>query len=392
MITVFTPTYNRGYIIKNLYDSLCQQTIKDFEWIIVDDGSDDNTSEIVSQWINSEKRFPIIYKQSVHGGKHRAINIGVHLAKGELFFIVDSDDILVNDAIEWLQSKLYEIEADERLAGVSGLRGTIKTKQALVGSYIPNGEYETLTLYEIIKKASDQNMRIADYSEAYLTKVMIRYPFPEFIGEDFISENAIWYKIANDGLKLRWYNKVIYLCEYLNDGLTRNMQRVLRRNPVGWGYCLGVELDRSDMNSVTIFKCLRYYAFVKKKYTDTEIKDLLHTDSDTMKQIIYRYEYILGAIKEYLQEQKIHSIAVYGIGGVGYFVLEILEEIGVSPKFAIDEKAESTDRIRIYRKEDNLPAVDSICIALQNYDDALRKKIEKLLPDTNIWCIKEFMQ
>ena len=98
-ITVFTPSYNRAYILPQLYNSLVGQTSGDFEWVVVDDGSTDNTSELLSQWEKSTS-FTIKWQTQPNQGKHIAINTGVLMASGELFFIVDSDDYLTNDAIE----------------------------------------------------------------------------------------------------------------------------------------------------------------------------------------------------------------------------------------------------------------------------------------------------
>ena len=97
-ITVFTPTYNRAYTLERLYKSLLNQTSYDFEWLIVDDGSTDNTSELIKSFQNNQL-FDVRYYKQGNGGKHVAINKGVELAEGELFFIVDSDDYLTDDAI-----------------------------------------------------------------------------------------------------------------------------------------------------------------------------------------------------------------------------------------------------------------------------------------------------
>ena len=94
MITIMTPTYNRAYILGNAYNSLRNQTSFDFEWIIVDDGSTDETEQIVMKWIAEEKNFSIIYEKQKNGGKHRAVNRGVDLAHYDYFFILDSDDAL----------------------------------------------------------------------------------------------------------------------------------------------------------------------------------------------------------------------------------------------------------------------------------------------------------
>ena len=96
-ITVFTPTYNRAYILENLYRSLQRQSFTDFEWLVVDDGSSDGTKALFERWQKEDNPFPIRYCYKENGGKCRAINYGLKLAQGELFFTVDSDDYLTDD-------------------------------------------------------------------------------------------------------------------------------------------------------------------------------------------------------------------------------------------------------------------------------------------------------
>jgi glycosyltransferase involved in cell wall biosynthesis len=121
LFTVFTPTYNRAYTLKRVYDSLQAQTFRDFEWLIVDDGSTDNTAELVQEW-QSEAGFPIRYVKKSNGGKHTAINLGVPLAEGELFLIFDSDDACFPDALEKLAHYWNTIDLSERddFAAVTG--------------------------------------------------------------------------------------------------------------------------------------------------------------------------------------------------------------------------------------------------------------------------------
>ena len=119
MITVFTPTYNRGALLRRLYESLLAQTVYDFEWLIVDDDSADDTESVVHAFVKGETRFPIRYYKQKHGGKHRAMNLAVQLAKGKYFFPVDSDDWLPENAIELLISWLKEIQGVPSLCGVA---------------------------------------------------------------------------------------------------------------------------------------------------------------------------------------------------------------------------------------------------------------------------------
>ena len=127
-ITIFTPTYNRDYIIINLYKSLLIQTLKDFEWLIIDDGSTDNTELLVSSFIKDNK-INIRYIKQQNGGKHRAINKALEEAKGELFFIVDSDDQLVDNAIERILYYFDQIKEDSSFAGVCGVKAYFDGKK-----------------------------------------------------------------------------------------------------------------------------------------------------------------------------------------------------------------------------------------------------------------------
>lgn len=224
-ITIFTPTYNRGYILGELYKSLLIQIDKSFEWVIVDDGSSDNTYELVSRWKEKDNGFDIIYEKVVNGGKHRAINRGVDIANGELFFIVDSDDKLTDDAVFKIKKWQSEIQNDHNFAGIAGLRGINKNKaigETFVGNYIDATALQR----------EKYNIK-GDKAEIYYTDVLRENKFPTFDNENFITESVVWYEIANKGLKLRWYNEVIYLCEYRDDGLTSQGMNLFYNNPKG---------------------------------------------------------------------------------------------------------------------------------------------------------------
>lgn len=218
-ITVFTPTYNRGYIINKCYESLKKQIFKNFEWLIYDDGSVDNTKEIVEGFIK-EGVVNIRYYYGKNSGKHVAINRGTDLAEGELFFIVDSDDYLTEESLKLVNEAWDSIEDNNKnkYAGVSGRR------------YLVNKDNNKFNFSEKYYDADsirfnliDNNMQ--DKAEVYSTKVLRKYKFPEFDGENFMTEAVIWYKIAEDGYKIRWFNDDIYICEYLDDGLTANFYK-----------------------------------------------------------------------------------------------------------------------------------------------------------------------
>ncbi|MEH7419366.1 glycosyltransferase family A protein, partial [Neobacillus drentensis] len=201
-ITVFTPTFNRGYIVEKLYRSLQQQTFNDFEWLVIDDGSKDNTEELFKKWMSEENSFPIRYIKYENGGKHRAINRATDMANGELFFIVDSDDYLTNDALESIVEWEKSLSDKKLFCGVSGNRG--KSKNDILGTTF-NGEYIDATSLERNKFNIN-----GDKAEVFYTDILKRYKFDEFEGEKFISEATVWERMANDGFKIRWFNKTIY--------------------------------------------------------------------------------------------------------------------------------------------------------------------------------------
>lgn len=222
MITVFTPSFNRAYTLHKLYESLCEQTYKDFEWVIVDDGSKDNTEELVAEFI-TEQQINITYHKQQNQGKHIAINKGVELAKGELFFIVDSDDILPKDSLEIIIQKYQAIKDDETIAGLAGRRGYIS------GGYIgTNKSYDDVIMTSIDFRFKK---KIAgDMAEVYKTKVIRQYPFPQFEGERFCPEALVWKRIDQQ-YKMLWFSDIIYKGEYIPDGLTANIFKVRKNSP-----------------------------------------------------------------------------------------------------------------------------------------------------------------
>lgn len=216
-ITVCTPTYNRAHLLNKLYTSLKKQNYNSFQWIIVDDGSTDDTEAIVNEFIK-ENNINIRFIKKKNGGKHTALNIGIDNAEGELFWIVDSDDYIIDDALKYIWNKWCELKDNKDFAGLSALRGYENKK--VIGTTV-NEEYidaDVLTYrykYRVL----------GDKSEVYRTDILKKYKFPEYREEKFLTEAVVWNRIANDGYKIRWFNKVIYICEYLEGGLTNTSDK-----------------------------------------------------------------------------------------------------------------------------------------------------------------------
>lgn len=224
-ITILTPTYNRASLLPRLFDSLLRQTSKDFEWIVVDDGSTDDTREVVANL--KEKcggAFPMGYVYKANGGKHMAINIGAERARGELLFIADSDDLLTDDALETVANSWHDISDDKSFAGIAGLDIAMDTRE-VIGSGLPQGHIDC--------NAIDIRYRhhvTGDMKEVFRTEVLREFPFPEFAGERFCPEQLVWFRMARR-YRLRYINKPIYIADYQPDGITAGITRARMRNP-----------------------------------------------------------------------------------------------------------------------------------------------------------------
>jgi glycosyltransferase involved in cell wall biosynthesis len=225
LITILTPTYNRAHTLPRLADSLKAQGTASYEWLVVDDGSTDGTGAYLER-IEREGAFPLRHVCLENGGKHRAINRSIGLARGTWTFIVDSDDALPPRALESITRCIREAETDPSLAGIMGLRADFSGR--IIGQRLPTG-MRSMSATDITFKAGIRG----DKAELYRTDLLRRFPFPEFEGEKFITECVVWYRIAAAGYKLMLLDEVIYLCEYQDDGLSANSRRLRAANPAG---------------------------------------------------------------------------------------------------------------------------------------------------------------
>ena len=258
-ITILTATYNRAHLLPDLYASLCRQRSKAFTWFIVDDGSEDNTKELVTGWMQKEHDFELEYHYIQNGGKNRAINYGVKHINTPYTMIVDSDDYLTDDAIEYLTPKAIEVLKDETIAGISALRGNSENtplQQPLFG----DKDYITANNLERANYGLER-----DACEVYKTDILLNHPFEVWKGEKFVSEEIVWNQIALEGLSLRWYNKVTCIVRYQEEGLTKDSFNLLRNNPMGYAamYNQRITLSKSvkeKFYNATQMVALSFYA------------------------------------------------------------------------------------------------------------------------------------
>ena len=230
-ITLFTPTYNRAYILETLYRSIQRQTFHDFEWLIVDDGSTDDTEALIAGWMREDNFFPIRYYKKENGGKCRAINYALDLAEGELFFIMDSDDYLTDNALERVVYWEGTIADQPMYMGVVGNRGTSET-------YSPNrplgAPYRDGNVFERYPEYTDDVID-GEHAGVWYTEIHRKYKYPEFEGENFMTPAVTWNRMAHDGYKVRVFDEIIWVCNYLQDGLTMQGNMRFIKNPQGAG-------------------------------------------------------------------------------------------------------------------------------------------------------------
>lgn len=257
-ISILTPTYNRGKLLLPLYESLKNLTFEDFEWLIVDDGSEDDTEQYALSWIahNIENaEFPIRYIKKSNGGKHTAINRGVREANGELILILDSDDTLPADSLATIAQYYEQCKGYKDCAGVCGLMAHHDGQ--LIGTGFPKEPmYESALQFRYAKKGNVTG----DLLEVYKTSVMREFPFPEIENEKFCPESLVWNRIANK-YKLFCFNKVIYYRDYLEGGLTSKIVRIRMNSPIASTMTYAEMLDYNISLKWKIRSAINYWRF-----------------------------------------------------------------------------------------------------------------------------------
>ncbi len=222
--TVFTPTFNRAHTLGRVYDSLKAQTMRDFEWLVVDDGSTDETRDLIER-LAGEAPFPVRYFHQPNSGKHVAENVAVHEARGEFIATIDSDDWYVPDALETFLSTWQTIPESERdsFAGIVGLCSD--AQGSLVGTRFPADVFDTT--YTDLALRHDVT---GDKAGCGRTEVVREFRFPVVPGETLILEFLVYNRMAQR-YRIRCVNKVIKVVEYQASGLSATRSTDYMRNP-----------------------------------------------------------------------------------------------------------------------------------------------------------------
>ena len=223
-LTIFTPAYNRAYTLHKCYESLKRQTNKNFKWMIIDDGSTDNTVDLVAKW-KEKSDFEIIYIYKQNGGMHTAHNTAYQNIDTELNVCIDSDDYLTDDAVEIIVSEWEKVKS-EKLAGLGALN--VFESGEIIGSKFPEN-IKLSKYFDIYNKYGV----VGDKKFIYRTELIKKFPYPEYEGEKYVGLDYK-YKKLDEEYELALINKVVCVVEYMEDGSSKNMLRQYRNNPRGW--------------------------------------------------------------------------------------------------------------------------------------------------------------
>ena len=249
ILTIFTPAYNRAHTLHRTYESLCRQSCKDFIWLVVDDGSTDNTAELVREWQSRDNGFEIQYIHKENGGMHTAHNVAYANIHTKLNTCIDSDDMLADGAVEKILNKWNEIK-DSGYAGMVGLDADFAGN--IIGKGFHAGLTETtISGYYAAGGAGDKKL-------VYRTDVINAYPeYPVFEGEKYVSL-AYKYLLIDQDYKLAVLDEVLCNVEYQQDGSSNNMFRQYLKNPKGFAFWRTVKMRYPESFRRLIMDCIHY--------------------------------------------------------------------------------------------------------------------------------------
>ena len=249
LLTVFTPAYNRAHTLPRTYESLCRQDCKDCVWLVVDDGSSDNTAALVRSWQEQENGFEIHYLYKENGGMHTAHNAAYEVIDTELNVCIDSDDCLADGAVKKILDKWCSVK-DLGYAGIIGLDADLDGK--LIGKGFPDGLAETtLTGYYAAGGSGDKKL-------VYRTDVIKQYPpYPVFDGEKYVAL-AYKYRLIDQDYKLAVLDEVLCNVEYQPDGSSGTMWKQYLKNPRGFAFWRKVCMQYPESKKRLLVDCIHY--------------------------------------------------------------------------------------------------------------------------------------
>lgn len=295
-ISIITPTYNRASMLHNLYNSIIRnleqhqgkmQENVQIQWIIMNDGSTDNTDEVVNQFIK-ENKFEILYYKQENKGKMSAINNSVQYANGDVIIECDSDDIFSDDAFYNIVHAYDETKDRKDLYGLCFLKYDSQGKN--IGNTFKK---EETTMFDLYFKEQETGEKAI----VFFTNIRKQYTYKIENHEKFSTEARMYHEMDLT-YKMKCYNKPIMICEYKEDGYTKNIKKVFKENPYGYFAYFKEILEKQDMHEVRFKKRLyvmKHYilfGYLTKQHTLKNIKDISN-------KLLYVLLFIPGMIKSY---------------------------------------------------------------------------------------------
>lgn len=275
--TVFTPTYNRAYILGKAYQSLVNQTFKDFRWVIVDDGSQDNTEELVNVW-KQEAEIDILYIKQENKGRFSAYNTAMPYFEGELVTFLDSDDRMKPEALEEFKKAWEERDKNFVPVPIGIIYYMEKQDGKIHGNELPDLYCDYLTNIRGKYKVN------GDKGQVYRRATIENYPYPVFSGEKFIGDSLIFNRMSKQGGMIV-LKKSLYVREYPEDSLTKNIDRVHYHSPRGMALYYKETMSYYKEYLTRKINCaMKYVAFSRIAHQKIFTEDL---DSKTFVVLMY---------------------------------------------------------------------------------------------------------
>ena len=250
LLTIFTPAYNRAHTLPRTYLSLLAQDCKDFIWLIIDDGSKDNTGELVKKWQERDNGFEIRYIYKENGGMHTAHNTAYGNIDTELNVCIDSDDCMSQGAVRKILEK-WDRVCDKGYAGLIGLDADMNTGK-IIGTDFPEDMTET-TLSDYYSHGGSGDKKLV-----YRTDIIKKYPsYPVFEGEKYVAL-AYKYRLIDQDYKMAVLNEILCDVEYQADGSSMNMLNQYYRNPKGFAFWRKVCMKYPESKKRVFLDCIHY--------------------------------------------------------------------------------------------------------------------------------------
>ena len=250
LLTIFTPAYNRAHTLARTYESLLRQDCKDFIWLVIDDGSNDNTAEIVKKWQANDNGFEIRYIYKQNGGMHTAHNTAYENVDTELNVCIDSDDCMSQGAVRKILMKWDQVR-DKGYAGLIGLDADMNTGK-IIGTGFPEDMTET-TLSDYYSHGGSGDKKLI-----YRSDIIKKYPsYPVFEGEKYVAL-AYKYRLIDQDYKMAVLNEILCDVEYQADGSSMNMLNQYYRNPKGFAFWRKVCMKYPESKKRVFLDCIHY--------------------------------------------------------------------------------------------------------------------------------------